>query len=96
MLDVTSAKGSAPFPTIHSFTIKKIIQFQQAFPFGTSIPLGERVNSQLGKEKKYPKLLKPVFLLLRQLYCTLHSTNLLKIGRCSFVHIDSLHYSMTT
>lgn len=45
---------------IHSFAIKNqlFIPPQHSFLFGTSIPRGERVNSQIGKQnkKKYPKL----------------------------------------
>lgn len=96
MPGVTSAKA-APLSNNSFIPDKKknkiplIIQFQHAFLFGTRIPRGERVNSQIGKEK-IPQITETclVFSLLRQLYCTLHSTKLLKIGRCSsFVHIDS-------
>lgn len=71
------SKGSAPFP-IHSFITeekekkKKENSLSIHYQFGTCIPRGEHVNSQLGKEKT--KLPKKLFLLLRQLYCTLHLT----------------------
>lgn len=44
-------------PTIHSFTTKKKKTLSIRYQFGTCIPHGEHVNSQLGKEKQLPKML---------------------------------------
>lgn len=73
---------------IHSFAIKNqlFIPPQHSFPFGTSIPRGERVNSQIGKQnkKKYPKLPESV------LFFTLKAAIIVHCIQPSYVRSDAV------
>lgn len=76
-----------PFPTIHSFTKKVKKKPHSAFNISLAhvFLMVNMLTVDSAKKKKKPKLPKMLFLLLRQLYCTLHSTKY----AVPFVHIDS-------
>lgn len=84
MLGVTLAEA-APFPRIHSqFKKKKKKRKIHLISFNpTRFPVWHKHSmvNMLTVKEKIPQITETrfVFLLLRQLYCTLHSTKLLKL-----------------